>query len=52
MAHKNAAYMGMEKEPPSKNGPRGGGKPPMVHSHSMRPHRKVMPRGHRKGYRK
>ena len=36
-----APYMGFEKEPPSKNGPKGGGKHPIVHSHSAMPRRKV-----------
>ena len=50
--HGNAPYMGFEKEPPQPHGPKVGGKAPVVHSHSMKPHRKVMPKHGRKGYKK
>lgn len=35
------AYMGFEKEPPQPHGPKEGGRAPLVHSHSMKPHRKI-----------
>lgn len=36
-------YMGHEKEPPNARGGKGGGgKNPPMHSHSAKPHRKVM----------
>lgn len=42
-------YMGFEKEPPQPHGPKVGGKHPIAHSHSARPHRKIAPkRGHKK----
>ena len=38
------AYMGHEKEPPKNHpGPRGG-RAPLVHSHSAKPKRKIMPK--------
>lgn len=37
----NAPWMGMEKEPPARFGVKVGGKAPLVHSHSMKPRRKV-----------
>jgi len=36
------AWMGHDKEPPSRFGPRAGGRSPLVHSHSARPKRKIL----------
>jgi hypothetical protein len=37
-------FAGQEKEPPTMNGPKAGGKQPPVHSHSAMPKRKIMPK--------
>jgi len=44
----NAPYMGFEKEPPTRFGPKESGSP-LVHSHSKRPKRKISVRGKRHG---
>ena len=38
---KTAPWMGHEHEPKSAHGPRVGGKGPLVHSHSIKPKRKL-----------
>lgn len=48
MAAKNAPYMGFDKEPPSRFGPKESGRP-LVHSHSTRPKRMIKTHGKRHG---
>lgn len=46
---KNAAYMGFEKEPPSRFGPKETGRP-LVHSHSKMPKRAVKIHGKKRSH--
>lgn len=48
MAKKHSGhYLGHDKEPPSRTG-KGGGKGPIVHSHSARPKRNLKGGGRKK----
>jgi hypothetical protein len=44
----HASGMGFEKEPKQPHGPKVGGRHPLVHSHGMKPHRKIRTKGGRK----
>jgi len=41
-------FMGNEKEPPPAHGKRGGGRSPVVHSHSARPKRSIKTGGRKR----